>query len=284
VYSHCPWVNNCVANNNHKHFVLYIFCLELGIVAFVRLALACKSRLSLNLYTYLHKTDLENRDAPKEYPPCAVLSPELCKILNKDPFTIVLSIWATFQLTWVTMLLCVQLLQIARNLTTYESMRGHLNSHTTADAINSFITTGDTSQDVSSSGGVGGAGTTNGFGSGQDTGDAPRRRPEAKVSIWEQWKRLLGIDTFLTIALHGSQGHAIQRQRQSNPFSRGIVSNCKDFWCDQSPMFGARENGYARVGGERVDYTRLYEVPKMRFARGNDGGEGGRYESGSGDG
>ena len=33
------------------------------------------------------------------------------------------------------MLLCVQLLQIARNLTTYESMRGHLNSHTAAEAV-----------------------------------------------------------------------------------------------------------------------------------------------------
>jgi hypothetical protein len=214
-----------------------------------------------------------------DFPTCAVLSPELCKILNKDPFTIVLSIWAAFQLTWVTMLLCVQLLQIARNLTTYESMRGHLHGDTPADALTSFVTTGDISQDVSTSGGGGaGAGATNGFGSGQDTGDAPRRRPEPKASIWDQWKRLLGIDTFLTIALHGSQGPAIQRQRQQNPFSRGMVTNCKDFWCDQSSLFGARENGYARVGGERVDYTRLYEAPKMSYRRGG-GNDGGRYES-----
>jgi hypothetical protein len=172
------------------------------------------------------------------------------------------------------MLLCVQLLQIARNLTTYESMRGHLHGATPADALNSFVTTGDTSQDVS--GGTGNA-PTNGFGSGQDTGDVPRR-PQPKASIWDQWKRLLGIDTFLTIALHGSQGEQIRRQRRGNPFSRGIVTNCKDFWCDASPMFGSKESGYARLGGERVDYTRLYEVPKMRYQRGG-GGEGGRYES-----
>jgi hypothetical protein len=98
-----------------------------------------------------------------------MISEDLCKILNKDPFTIVLSIWAAFQLTWVTMLLCVQLLQVARNLTTYESMRGHLHSNTPADALNSFVTTGDTSQDV-----AGNSSATNGFGSGQDTGDAPR--------------------------------------------------------------------------------------------------------------
>ncbi|KAH7062845.1 AFG1-like ATPase-domain-containing protein [Paraphoma chrysanthemicola] len=210
---------------------------------------------------------LENRDTPKNVQ-CAVISEDLCKILNKDPFTIVLSIWAAFQLTWVTMLLCVQLLQVARNLTTYESMRGHLHSGTPADALNSFVTTGDTSQDV-----TGGNAATNGFGSGQDTGDAPRRR-EPKSSIWDQWKRLLGLDTFVATALQGSQaGHRVQR---GNPWSRGIITNCKDFFCDGSPVFGKKEGGYARLAGERVDYTRLYEVPKMRYARG--GGEGGRYE------
>lgn len=41
--SHCPWVNNCVANNNHRHFVFYVLCMELGVLAWVRLVLACKS-------------------------------------------------------------------------------------------------------------------------------------------------------------------------------------------------------------------------------------------------
>lgn len=251
---HCPWVNNCVANNNHRHFVLYVLSMELGVLTWVRLALAY----------------LENRDTPKDVQ-CAVLSDDLCQILNKDPFTIVLSIWAAFQLTWVTMLLCVQLLQVARNLTTYESMRGHLHNQTPADALNTFVTTGDTSQDVA----PGGSGSTNGFGSGQDIGDAPRRR-EPKASIWDQWKRLLGLDTFVATALQGS-GQP-QNQRRGNPYSRGIVTNCKDFFCDGSPVFGKKEGGYARLGGERVDYTRLYDVPKMRYQRGG-GGNGGRYES-----
>lgn len=216
--------------------------------------------------------DLETLDDPKDTQ-CAVLSPDLCKILNKDPYTIVLSLWAAFQLTWVTMLLCVQLLQIARNLTTYESMRGHLHSHTPADALNSFVTTGDTSQDV-----TGGNAPTNGFGSGQDTGDIPRTR-QAKHSIWEQWKRLLGLDTFFTIAFQGSRSGQIPVRPRGNPFSRGIVTNCRDFWCDGSPVFGTREGGYARLGGERIDYTRLYEVPKMRYASSRRDAGSGRYES-----
>ncbi|KAF3043680.1 Palmitoyltransferase zdhhc13 [Didymella heteroderae] len=177
---HCPWVNNCVANNNHRHFVLYVLFMELGILAWLRLA-----------WTYL-----DHLPKPKE-DDCNVLSDDLCEILNKDPSTIVLSIWAAFQLTWVTMLLCVQLLQIARNLTTYESMRGHLNSHTTADAVTSFVTTGDTSQDVAGNAagpGPPGSAPTNGFGSGQDTGDAPKR-PQPKHSVWDQWKRLLAFSS-----------------------------------------------------------------------------------------
>jgi hypothetical protein len=172
------------------------------------------------------------------------------------------------------MLLCVQLLQIARNLTTYESMRGHLHDKTPADALNTFVTTGDTSQDVSG----GGNAPTNGFGSGQDTGDAPAARPHAKHSIWDQWKRLLGLDTFMATALQGSQAGR-QQSRGGNPWSKGMIVNCKDFWCDGAPVLKGKESGFARLAGERIDYTRLYEVPRMRYARGGGGADGGRYEA-----
>jgi hypothetical protein len=221
----------------------------------------------------LTHTDLETIEKPKNVT-CNILSDDLCEELNKDPFTIVVSIWAAFQLSWVTMLLCVQMLQIARNLTTYESMRGHLHNHTAADAVNSFVTTGATSQEV-----AGGAGSapTNGFGSGQDIGEAARPRAP-KQSLWSQWKRLLGLDTFAAIALRGSAAGQPRARaaRRENAFSRGMMTNCKDFFCDGSPVFSKKEGGYARLGGERVDYTRLYEVPKMRYQR-ERAGE--RYES-----
>ncbi|KAF1832528.1 hypothetical protein BDW02DRAFT_502747 [Decorospora gaudefroyi] len=234
---HCPWVNNCVANNNHRPFVFYIIFLELGIVVLVRLTLAY----------------LENREAPKEFPECVVLSNDLCKVLNTDPFTIILSIWAAFQLTWVTMLLCVQLLQVAQNLTTYESMRGHLHGNTPAEALTSFVTTGDTSQDV-----AGGNAPTNGFGSGQDTGDVPRR-PGPKTSILDQWKRLFGIDTFLATAIHGSRADEVRRRRQRNPFSRGVVANCKDFWCDANSHQDA-----SSVDGPMAEYEARVESGRLR--------------------
>lgn len=76
--------------------------------------------------------------------------------------------------------------------------------------------------------------------------------------------------------MQGSQ--ADQRRRVGgNPWSRGVVTNCKDFWCDGAPIFQKKESGFARLAGDRVDYTRLYEVPRMRYAR-SGGGERGRYE------
>lgn len=40
---HCPWVYNCIGINNHRHFFLYLACLEIGILAIVRISIGCKS-------------------------------------------------------------------------------------------------------------------------------------------------------------------------------------------------------------------------------------------------
>lgn len=58
--------------------------------------------------------------------------------------------------------------------------------------------------------------------------------------------------------------------RYRNPFSRGIVTNCRDFWCDSAPYFGRREPGFAMLGGEVVNYNNMYEVP-MRLRTGGSG-------------
>lgn len=248
---HCPWVNNCVANNNHRHFILYVLSLEVGILYFVQSVLAYLSIVP----------------TPKDVT-CNVISEDLCKILHKDPYTILLTGWAALQLAWVTMLLLVQLLQIARALTTFESMRGHLNSHTPAETLTTFVTTGATSQET-------GSGPLNGAGSGQDTGDQPRR-PQKKHSVWGQWKRLLGLDTFFATAFRGSQAN--QARDRGNPFSRGIITNCKDFWCDGTPIFGSKDPGMALLGGQKVDYTKIYEPPPRMTMRRAEGRRG-NYEA-----
>src|SRR5580700_412327 len=80
----------------------------------------------------------------KGSPECNLLAPSLCRLVNTDPYTLVLMIWAALQLTWVTMLLFVQLVQISRAMTTYENMRGTHHSHgnRASEAITSALAAG----------------------------------------------------------------------------------------------------------------------------------------------
>lgn len=178
----------------------------------------------------------------------------------------VLAVFSSLQLIWVSMLMIVQLIQIARAVTTYESMRGNLH-HTSqfSEAVTSMMISGTTS--------MSGAQITN-TGMGPDPA-VPGRRPRRKEGFFAQWKKLLGLDTFFATA----QGTAGSRKR-GNPFSRGIVTNCKDFWCDPAPYFGRRETGAAMLGGEVVNYTRMYETPpRMKHRRPRQERDAGMYHS-----
>lgn len=156
------------------------------------------------------------------------------------------------------MLFIVQSVQIARALTTYESMRSHQHrSSPTSEAITSAITAGTTS--------LSGASLTNtGMGPDPVVGSGPPANGHVHKEGWfAQWKKLLGLDTFIATATG-----RIGRRKRGNPFSRGVITNCRDFWLDPAPYFGQRENGAALLNGEVINYTRMYETPpKMRVRR-----------------
>ncbi|WPG99416.1 Hypothetical protein R9X50_00223000 [Acrodontium crateriforme] len=246
---HCPWVDNCVGINNHKHFVLYVLFMISGIML-----------LSPLTFAYL-KSLPEPGEAH-----CTILSDDLCKQFTKDPLTVVTMCWGTLQLTWTFMLLFVHLTQIARNLTTYETMRSRM--HT--EPIVTAMTTGSLSLE-------GAQVDPNGAGP-NPAADAlhahahNRRKTEGFCS---QWIKLFGIDTFLTIAFQGYKGSQAtkaeqQRQKRSNPFSRGIIRNCQDFWMD-GPIFAQKKDSCAALsGGEKISYANLYDVPRsgMRYSNG----------------
>jgi len=195
---------------------------------------------------------------------CIIISKELCSTVSADYYAIIISIWATLQLVWVAMLITVQLLQIARGLTTYEAMspsKPHSHSHSVATQAASFVAAGDPSI---SAAGLG----PNNRGPDPAVADAAHAHPH-KGGMWETWKRLLGVDTFVAVALHGrgttaQNGHSHSHAPSRNPFSKGCFSNCQDFWMDEGPWFGSRESGMATFGGERVDYTSMYDVPAGR--------------------
>lgn len=244
--SHCPWINNCVALANHRIFVLYIL--------FLVISLAFITNLTL---TYI---PLLPEPTDKSYIQCSILGPELCTQWCKDPFTLVINGWGAVQITWTTMLLFVQFSQIARAMTTYESMRGH---HT--GALTTAITTGSTSFEASLSTDSAAAP----IGS-----SAPHAHKKQKEGCFAQWKKLLGLDTFVATALHGSRAPEVLARRKKNPYNRGIVRNCGDFWCDAGAgpkglLFGKKGDGAGLLGGEQVDYRRLYEIPSaMRYRSG----------------
>lgn len=92
-----------------------------------------------------------------------------------------------------------------------------------------------------------------------------------KTGCISQWSALLGIDTFFATAKDGLRDgpHA---GRSRNPFSRGVTTNCRDFWCDPAPIFGKRESGAAMLGGEVINYNDMYETPlRMHAGRSGEG-------------
>ncbi|BAE65354.1 ankyrin repeat protein [Aspergillus flavus] len=244
---HCPWIDNCVGANNLRHFVLYITCLEVGIVLFVQLT-----------FNYINSLP-----APAQ-PQCNIINETLCDFVLRDTFTLVLDLWVCIQLVWITMLVAVQMIQISRNQTTYENMRGHSvdRSYPSSRAFASAVAAGTTSLNA--------AGLTS---SGQGPNPAlaqgaPRHR---KHGCLQQWSSLLGIDTFFATARDGLRDGP-RAVRPKNPFSRGVVTNCRDFWCDPAPYFGKREPGAAMLGGEVINYNRMYETPSRMHS-------GGGYQS-----
>ncbi|KAF7719470.1 Uncharacterized protein PECH_005246 [Penicillium ucsense] len=249
---HCPWIDNCVGANNLRHFVLYIVSLEIGIILFVQLSI-----------TYIQ--GLPSIPGAK----CNVINDTLCDIMTRDTFTLVLDVWDTLQLVWVTMLCAVQLVQVSRNQTTYENMRGHHvdRSYPSSQAFASAMAAGTPSMEA--------AGLT-ANGAGPNPAIPRPGQPRRKHGFCAQWSSLLGIDTFFATARGG------QVARPRNPFSRGVITNCRDFWCDPAPVFGKNQTGSGMLGGEVVNYHNMYQTP-TRMHMSARTGDGGAYRSVAGE-
>lgn len=227
--------------NNHRHFFLYLINLTFGILIFDWL-----------LYSYFTSTSINLGSTSRD---CLFLAEPLCQVINFDPYTVLVGIWTTLQLTWVGMLLFVQFIQVARAMTTYENMYG-IQDGSTSSIVSAFTSTGapldpnhpDAATPPSAAddplGARGGA-------------HAHKHR-----SFLKQWGRLLGVDTFIETATgRGAATGNRKSRRKRNPYSVGYLQNCRDFWCDPAPVFGQRETGDAMLGGQKINYTEIYESP-----------------------
>lgn len=167
------------------------------------------------------------------------------------------------------MLVTVQCVQVSRGQTTYENMRGAAqHRHHGAGEVAGIVANAIAAGGASGGGmeGVSGASPSN---------HTHSHKSSDNSKCWTRTTKLLGVDTFVHTAQDGIEasggvvgrsgargsagGRGKRRNSNKNPWSRGCLTNCSDFWSSNN---GGREKGVAVLGGERVDYFSLYEIPR----------------------
>ncbi|TIB63112.1 hypothetical protein E3P77_03643 [Wallemia ichthyophaga] len=216
---YCPWVWNAIGSNNHRQFICFLVSMIVGIITFDKLSFEMFKQISPT-YTF------DDIDADMQF---CLMPQNLCIASHQDGFLFSMSAWLTLQLSWTIVLLCTQLWQIARQLTTMEVTN-----------LGRF-------------GFMGGKGTSAAEQQGmvnkhrQLLANNPNVNPP-KVQKPNLLLQILGLDRFTK----GKAGEGLAKSsKTNNPFNIGIVGNCLDFWTNGKQL--------------GVDWTQVYEIPDEGF-------------------
>lgn len=227
---YCPWTNNAVGLRNHRMFIVYIVALMVGLILFAALYFGAYAQAL---------PDVSNQTY------CGIYPEGFCALVTYAPSYTALAVWATLQLVWVSLLTFVQLYNVARGLTTFESTNLHRFGRVGTEHFSSLPADHPSAAAARLSATVRNAGAV----------DVPHTR------CWTPFLRLLGVDQFANSA-RDAFGRGIRSK--DFPSNYGLRTNCMDFWFPNGDYLILREppGGYAALGGAPVDYYRISAYPK----------------------
>lgn len=124
---HCPWTNCCVGVGNHRTFILYVYCIVIGVITYVMISAYCTDKTyQISVLTLLSLVDLSGLNLTGVAPsPFCILGSTLCRQAAKAPFIFIFFMEKILFTIWIGFLLVTQSWQIAKNKTTNEMSNEH---------------------------------------------------------------------------------------------------------------------------------------------------------------
>ncbi|CCK69719.1 palmitoyltransferase AKR1 KNAG_0C06230 [Huiozyma naganishii CBS 8797] len=256
---YCPWVYNDVGLLNHKKFMYYVMSVGLGIVCFVK--------LSMEFFDAFDDDD----DVA-----CGFLGDdELCAGFTYSKFTFLIMVWAVLQLCWVSILLVMQWIQIAKGITNYEfdlALQQRKRKSSQQQQINEhFNTAPDELVDDGSSAGTARAES---LANAETTFDGVSEgNGRAGTCL-----KMIGVPQCVTLVgellgkTQSNSAGAEPRRGSSLHIATdyGVSRNIQDFWLTSdtgAPLWQrllystSSSSSRALLNGEEVVYSTLYELP-----------------------
>ncbi|KAG0740430.1 hypothetical protein G6F57_004835 [Rhizopus arrhizus] len=193
---HCPWIFNCIGVKNHRPFVIYLLNMIIAIITFTVIS-----------FNYLSMTAPIYDHGPES---TCLLGSTICGYFDYDTWTLSLTIWVVFQLTWSVFLLGVQFYQVGVGITTNES--ANMNRYSYMNTDTSLLSVGG-----------GTAGT-----------DGPSLSEEGRGHHHQHGSNF--CPCLQLVAGAHAVHKARRRTKAGNVFDHGCWNNCLDFWTEPNAI------------------------------------------------